>query len=155
VPESQVSDAERMIRQLLDREKGERPYAIRDELGSSMLENLGVFRREDTMLRQREIIAELRERYENVVVEDKGDIFNSDLTQAIELGSMLEVAACMVEGAIARKESRGAHSRPYDYPKRDDENFMKHSIVRWVNDQPQLSWAPVRVTRWEPQERTY
>jgi succinate dehydrogenase / fumarate reductase flavoprotein subunit len=155
VPESQVSDAERMIRQLLDREKGERPYAIRDELGSSMLENLGVFRREDAMLRQREIIAELRERYENVVVEDKGDIFNSDLTQAIELGSMLEVAACMVEGAIARKESRGAHSRPYDYPKRDDENFMKHSIVRWVNDQPQLSWAPVRVTRWEPQERTY
>ena len=95
---------------------GERPWKIRDELGASMLENFGVFRREDQMPRQIEIIDGLRERYANVVVEDKGDVFNSDLTQAIELGYMLDLAACMLQAGIARKESRGAHSRPHDYP---------------------------------------
>ena len=98
-----------------------------------MLENFGVFRREEKMVRQVQIIDELRERYENVYVEDKGEVFNSDLTQAIELGYMLDIAACMLQAGIARKESRGAHSRPYDYPTRDDENFMKHSITRWVD----------------------
>ncbi len=120
-----------------------------------MLENFGVFRREDQMIAQREIIEALRERYENVYVEDKGDVFNNDLTQAIELGSMLDVAACMLEGGIARKESRGAHSRPHDYPIRDDENFMKHSITYWVDGAPRLSYKPVRVTKYQPQERTY
>ena len=84
------------------------------------------------MRAQVEIIDGLRERYRSVYVEDKGNVFNSDLTQAIELGYMLDLAACMVQAGIARKESRGAHSRPYDYPDRDDENFMKHSITRWV-----------------------
>jgi succinate dehydrogenase flavoprotein subunit len=155
VPESQVADAERAIRTLLDRGEGERPYEIRDELGASMLENFGVFRREEKMLRQKEIIAGLRERYERVLVEDKGDVFNSDLTQAIELGAMLDVAACLLEGGIARKESRGAHSRPYDYPNRDDENFLKHSIITWENGGPKLSYKPVRMTKWAPQERKY
>ena len=115
---------------------GERPYAIRDELGASMLENFGVFRREAGMLRQTEVIAGLRERYDSVLVEDKGAVFNSDLDQAIELGCMLDLASCMLEGGLARKESRGAHSRPYDFPTRDDENFLKHSITRWVDGSP-------------------
>jgi succinate dehydrogenase / fumarate reductase flavoprotein subunit len=114
-----------------------------------------VFRREGKMLKQREILQELRERYRNVYVEDKGDVFNSDLTQAIELGNMLDTALCMVEAGLARKESRGAHSRPYDYPTRDDENFMHHSITRWRDGGVELSTAPVRVTKWEPQERKY
>ena len=76
-----------------------------------MLENFGVFRREEQMLEQIEIIDELRERYAKVVVEDKGDVFNTDLTQAIELGYLLDIAACMLQAGIARKESRGAHSR--------------------------------------------
>jgi succinate dehydrogenase flavoprotein subunit len=155
VPEALVADAEREIRRLLDRAEGERPYAIRDELGASMLENFGVFRREEKMQRQREIISELRERARRLVVEDKGSVFNSDLTQAIELATMLDVAACMIEGGIARKESRGAHSRPYDYPKRDDENFLKHTITTWVDDSPKLSYKPVRMTKWEPTERKY
>jgi succinate dehydrogenase / fumarate reductase, flavoprotein subunit len=155
VPESLERDAERRLNDLLERESGERPWKIREELGTSMLENFAVFRREDQMLRQREILLDLRERYKNVYVEDKGDVFNSDLTQAIELGNMLDTALCMVEAGIWRKESRGAHSRPHDYPKRDDEHFMVHSITRWRDDGVELSTAPVRVTKWEPEERKY
>lgn len=154
-PESALADAERELAALLDRSEGERPHAIRDEMAGSMHENFGVFRREEQMREQGEIVAGLRERYERVVVEDKGDVFNSDLTQALELGFLLELAACMIEAGLARKESRGAHARPYDYPQRDDANFMKHTLVTWVDDRPQLTWEPVRVTKWEPQERTY
>jgi succinate dehydrogenase/fumarate reductase flavoprotein subunit len=90
-----------------------------------------------------------------VIVEDKGDVFNTDLTQAIELGYLLDLAACMLTAGIARKESRGAHARPYDYPTRDDENFMQHSITRWVDDGPELTYRDVRMTKWQPEERKY
>ena len=154
--EAARADAERWIGSLLENTVGERPWAIRDELGQSMLENFGVFRRAEKMEAQIGIVESLRERYERgVVVEDKGDVFNTDLTQALELGSMLDIAACMLEGGIARKESRGAHSRPYDYPSRDDENFLKHSITYWVDGAPQLSYKPVRMTKYQPQERKY
>ena len=155
VPESAERDAERELATLLDRQTGERPWKIRDELGASMLENFGVFRQEAKMQTELGIIEGLRERYATVYVEDKGSVFNSDLTQAIELGYMLELAACMLQAGLARKESRGAHSRPYDYPKRDDEKFMKHSITRWTDGRPELSYSPVRVTKYPPTERTY
>jgi succinate dehydrogenase / fumarate reductase, flavoprotein subunit len=155
VPDSRVSDAERELDTLFERKTGERPHAIRDEMATTMHENFGVFRREKQMTRQGEIIDGLRERYRNVLVEDKGDVFNNDLTQALELGFLLELAACMVEAGLARKESRGAHARPHDYPERDDENFLKHTLVTWRQDAPELSWEPVRMTKWQPQERTY
>jgi succinate dehydrogenase / fumarate reductase flavoprotein subunit len=155
VPPSLERDAERELKELLIRDTGERPWKIRDELGASMLENFGVFREEAKMAKQIEIIDALRERYPNVVVEDKGEIFNSDLTQAIELGYMLDLAACMLQAGIARKESRGAHSRPHDYPTRDDEHFLKHSITRWVDGEPELDYEDVRMTKWEPTERKY
>jgi succinate dehydrogenase / fumarate reductase flavoprotein subunit len=155
VPEGIVSDTERELKQLLDRTEGERPWKIREELGQTMHENFGVFRREEQMLEQQEIVAGLRERFEHVVVEDKGDVFNSDLTQALELGFLLELADCMVVSGLARKESRGAHARPHDYPDRDDVNYMKHTIVRWIADRPVLDWKPVTMTKWQPQERTY
>ena len=155
VPEGIVSDTERELKELLDRTEGERPWKIRDELGQTMHENFGVFRREEQMLEQQEIVAGLRERFEQVVVEDKGDVFNSDLTQALELGFLLELADCMIVSGLARKESRGAHARPHDYPDRDDANYMKHTIVRWIADRPVLDWKPVTVTKWQPQERTY
>jgi succinate dehydrogenase / fumarate reductase, flavoprotein subunit len=155
VPESATADAERELEALLDRSDGERPHAIRDEMASTMHVNFGVFRREDQMRRQGEILERLRERFERVVVDDKGSVFNNDVTQALELGYLLDLAACMVEAGIARKESRGAHARPQDYPGRDDQNYMRHTIVRWREGRPELEWAPVRVTKWEPQERKY
>jgi succinate dehydrogenase / fumarate reductase flavoprotein subunit len=155
LPESQVSDAERELRTLLDRTDGERPWQIRDVLAETMHVNFGVFRREDQMRRQGDIVLGLRERYEQVVVDDKGDLFNSDLTQALELGFLLELAEGMVVCGLARRESRGAHARPYDYPDRDDENYMRHTMVTWVEGAPQLDWKPVTMTKWQPQERTY
>jgi succinate dehydrogenase/fumarate reductase flavoprotein subunit len=156
VPTSAEQDAERELRAMLDVDSGERPWQIREALGSSMLENFGVFRRDDQMAAQIELLEELAERYDRgVVIEDKGDVFNTDLTQAIELGFCIDLARSMLQAGIARKESRGAHARPYDYPDRDDENFMKHSITYWTEDGPELSYKPVRVTRFEPMERTY
>ena len=155
IPESVERDAERELKELLDRTSGERPWQLRDELGQTMLQNFGVFRNEADMTKQLGIIQGLRERFRNVYVEDKGDVFNSDLTQAIELGNMLDTALCMVTGGIWRRESRGAHSRPHDFPTRDDENFLVHSITRWRDDEVDLSTAPVRFTKWVPQERKY
>jgi succinate dehydrogenase / fumarate reductase flavoprotein subunit len=155
VPEAVEADAERELKQLLDRADGERPWKIRDELAETMHENFGVFRREDQMVEQGEIVGGLRERYRRVVVEDKGQVFNNDLTQALELGFLLELADCMVVAGIARKESRGAHARPYDFPDRDDENYLKHTIVSTVDGRTELGWRDVTITKWQPQERTY
>jgi succinate dehydrogenase / fumarate reductase flavoprotein subunit len=156
VPASAEDDAEQELKRMLDVRHGERPWQIRNDLGDSMFENFGVFRREEQMAEQVGILACLAERYERgVLVEDKGEVFNSDLTQAIELGAMIQLAQCMIQAGLARKESRGAHARPFDYPNRDDENFMKHSISRWVDGGPQLSWQDVRYTKYDPMERKY
>ena len=155
VPQSVEADAERELKELLDRKEGERPWSIRDELASSMHENFGVFRREEQMQKQGKIVEGLRERYKRVIVEDKGDVFNTDLTQALELGFLLELAACMVPCGLERKESRGAHARPYDYPDRDDEQYLRHTLVTMRDGTPQVDWKPVTMTKWQPQERTY
>jgi succinate dehydrogenase / fumarate reductase flavoprotein subunit len=155
VPPALETDAEQELRRLLDRDEGERPWRIRNELAETMHENFGVFRREDQMEAQGEIVASLRERYERVVVDDKGEVFNNDLTQALELGFLLELADCMVVCGLARKESRGAHARPYDYADRDDENYLRHTLVTLREGRPQLDWRPVTVTKWEPMERKY
>src|SRR5437667_2736218 len=155
VPQSAEADAERDLKRLLDRSEGERPWKIRDELAQTMPEHFGVFRREDQMRKQGEIVEGLRERYERVVVEDKGQVFNNDLTQALELGFLLDLGVCMVVCGVERKESRGAHARPYDFPDRDDENYLRHTLVRWIADSPVLDWKPVTMTKWQPMERTY
>jgi succinate dehydrogenase / fumarate reductase flavoprotein subunit len=155
VPASALADAESELATLLARTDGERAWKIREELGASMLQNFGVFRREDQMLEEIGIIDGLLERYEHVIVEDKGNVFNSELCQALELGGCLELAACMLRGGVERKESRGAHARPADYPERDDEHFLKHSAISWVDGRPKLDWTPVTMTRWQPTERKY
>ena len=155
VPPSLERESERELQMLIDRTDGERPWKIREELATTMHDNFGVFRREDQMLAQGDIVQGLRERYERVVVDDKGDVFNNDLTQALELGFMLELAQCMVASGLARKESRGAHARPHDFPNRDDVNYLKHTLVTWDDGEPRVDWRPVTITKWQPQERTY
>jgi succinate dehydrogenase / fumarate reductase, flavoprotein subunit len=155
VPDSALHDAEQELKTLLDRRDGERPWGIRDELATTMHENFGVFRREEQMEEQGRIVAGLRDRYEQVMVDDKGDVFNNDLTQALELGFLLELADCMVVAGLARKESRGAHARPYDYPDRDDDNYLRHTVVTWEDGRPVLDWKPVTITNWQPAARTY
>ena len=88
-------------------------------------------------------------------IDDRGTVFNQDVLGAIELGYMLDVAECIVLGALERKESRGAQFR-LDFPERNDAEWLKH-IVLSLNgsDAPQISYSPVTMTRWEPQERTY
>jgi succinate dehydrogenase/fumarate reductase flavoprotein subunit len=76
-------------------------------------------------------------------------------TAAGRLGYLLDLGACMLQAGLARKESRGAHSRPSDFPERDDEQFLKHSITEWVDGGPKLSYRDVRMTRWEPMVRSY
>ncbi len=104
----------------------------------------------------RTTVTALRERYDaGVIVQDKGTTFNSDLIQAIELGSMLEMADCLVTGAIARTESRGAHSR-LDYPERDDDNWLRHTLT-WHDPggQVRLDYKPVTITEHQPAVRSY
>ena len=155
VPESAVRDADAELRTLLDRTDGERPWKIRDELAASMHDNFGVFRREEQMEEQGRVLQSLRERFGRVVVEDKGDVFNSDLTQALELGNLLELAETMVVAGLARKESRGAHARPDDFPDRDDAGFLRHTLVRSTGGELELDWKPVTITNWQPAERVY
>ena len=156
---ARVGDARRRARA----EGAARPHARASGPGRSATssasrcsKNFGVFRREEQMAgADRDHRRACASATRSVVVEDKGDVFNTDLTQAIELGYLLDVAACMLQAGIARKESRGAHSRPHDYPTRDDENFMKHSITRWKDGAPELSYKDVRFTKYLPEERKY
>jgi len=133
----------------------ERVPALREELQQSMTDNAGVFRDEKTLTKQKKIIQSLAKRYKNIRIDDKSNTFNTELQEAIELGHMIEFSAFIVEGAIERKESRGAHYRE-DYPTRDDANFMRHTYAT-VDDKGDISieYAEVVQGRFEPQERTY
>ena len=133
----------------------EKVPALREELQQSMTDNAGVFRDEKTLLKQKKLLQSFAKRYKNIRIDDKSKTFNTELQEAIELGHMIEYAAFIVEGAIARKESRGAHYRE-DYPKRDDENFMKHTYAT-VDDKGNISieYAEVVQGKFKPQERSY
>ncbi|MFE5819800.1 succinate dehydrogenase flavoprotein subunit [Streptomyces sp. NPDC056479] len=137
----------------------ERVAVLRKELQETMDANVMVFRTEQTIKTAVEKIAELRERFKNVSVQDKGKRFNTDLLEAIELGNLLDLAEVMAVSALARKESRGGHYRE-DYPNRDDVNFMRHTMAyREVGDDGtesiRLDYKPVVQTRYQPMERKY
>lgn len=137
----------------------ERVSVLRKELQETMDANVMVFRTEQTIKTAVEKIAELRERYRNVSIQDKGKRFNTDLLEAIELGNLLDLAEVMAVSALARKESRGGHYRE-DYPNRDDVNFMRHTMAyREVGDDGtesiRLDYKPVVQTRYQPMERKY
>jgi len=120
----------------------------------AMNELVGVFRTEEGMTSALETVRELQERFKHVKVEDKGKVFNTDLLATWELGNLIDLAEVTTVTALARQESRGAHARE-DYPKRDDENWMKHSLA-WMKDgEVELRYKPVNITKFEPKERVY
>ena len=127
---------------------------IRSELQDSMEENAKIFRSKETLENQTEILADLRERYQNVTISDKSKVFNSELLEAIELDYLLDMADTTVASALARNESRGAHSRE-DYPDRDDSKFMKHSFAFKDGDSVKLEYKDVELGNYEPKERKY
>jgi len=128
---------------------------LRRELQDTMFENCGVFRTEESLKKQKEILKSLRERFRHIRIDDKSKTFNTDLQEAIELGHMLDYSAFIVEGALARKESRGAHYRE-DYPERDDEHFLKHTYAYMDKEgNISLEYGDVVITKFEPQERKY
>ncbi|MET9906784.1 succinate dehydrogenase flavoprotein subunit [Streptomyces sp. NPDC006476] len=159
LPENPAELVVSTIEQLRTSTGTERVSVLRRELQETMDANVMVFRTEQTIKTAVEKIAELRERYRNVAIQDKGKRFNTDLLEAIELGNLLELAEVMAVSALARKESRGGHYRE-DYPNRDDVNFMRHTMAyREVGDDGtetvRLDYKPVVQTRYQPMERKY
>jgi succinate dehydrogenase / fumarate reductase flavoprotein subunit len=155
-PAARVADAEKMIDQIIHREPGgRRVSAIKNELGEAMNEYVAVFRDADGLVKAHEIVRRLKDEATGAGIDDRGTVFNQDVIGAIELGYMLDVAEAIVVAAIERKESRGAQFRT-DFPERMDEQWLKHiDISLNGRDLPSVSYSPVTITRWEPQERTY
>jgi succinate dehydrogenase / fumarate reductase flavoprotein subunit len=150
-----VEQEQRSIDAIIAREKtGRRVSAIKDELGTMMNEKCAVFRDEAGLLEAQETIKRLKEEAEVAYIDDRGTVFNQDVLGAIELGYMLDVAECNVRGALERKESRGAQFRT-DFPKRNDDEWLKHIDMAVGDDGPEVSYSPVTITKWQPMERTY
>ncbi len=132
----------------------ERPATLRRELGEMMREKVGIFRTRQGLEEALAKIVELKQRYAAITLQHTGKVFNTDLVSYLELGFMLDVAHTMVAGALAREESRGAHTRR-DFPERDDEKWLKHTLAYYTPEGPRLDYAPVTITRWQPEVRTY
>lgn len=142
------------FRALWDRKDGESPRALRAELQQTMDRLVGIYRTPAELYDALRQIRALQERYRNVRVVDPSTTYNIDLTDALEVGHLLDLAEVIAVGAIARTESRGAHTR-VDFPARDDKAWMKHTVARWTPGGPELSYSPVGYTHWEPKERVY
>ncbi len=155
-PSSRVDDAQRAIDAITARDgDGRRVAAIKDELGAAMNEYCAVFRDAEGLEKAHEIVRRLKEEAQSATIDDRGTIFNQDVIGAIELGYMLDVAEAVVVASQERKESRGAQFRT-DFPERNDEQWLKHiDISLNGSDVPKVSYSPVTITRWQPEERTY
>ena len=150
-----IAKEERRISEMLERpDNGDRWGAIRQTMGESMVRNVAVFRDEQSISEAIRDFSDLRERYATVPVQNKTRTFNTDLIFALELGYMLDVADTIAFSALERRESRGANART-DFPERDDENWLKHIVARKGEVGPELSYLPVTITKWEPEERKY
>ncbi len=146
--------ARREIDELLKKESKENINDIRIEMAQTMWDKVGIFREEKPMQEAIEKIKELKERYKNLAPGDSSRLFNTALINYIELGFLLDIAEAIAVNAENRKESRGAHARR-DYPERDDENWLKHSLSYYTEDGPKIEYSEVRITKWQPQERKY
>ena len=139
---------------LLKSDGKERLVTLRDEMAQTMTDKIGIFREEKPMREALATIRELSARFRNIGVDAKNRKFNLDLLRTIELGGMLDAAETIAAGALARKESRGAHSR-LDFKTRDDVNWMKHTLAHFTADGARLEYESVVQTKWQPEERKY
>jgi fumarate reductase flavoprotein subunit len=154
---AQAMDEQRRLEDQFLRKTGgrERIAIIREEMQKTMEESAGIYRTGMALLAAAETLRKLQARFQNVALDDHSQTFNTELVAALELSCMLDVAETIVQSALHRTESRGAHQRT-DFPKRDDEKFLAHSLVFQQEDgSPRIEYLPVTITRWPPAERVY
>lgn len=154
VPEQAVEEAEEHVRRYLEGNGSVRSNELRDKLHETMTGKVGIFRNEKDLSEAVKTIRELEEQILNIKVEDKGVIFNLDLMEALETENLLVFSEVVASGALNRKESRGAHYR-IDYPKRDDKNWLKHTMAWKTPEGVKFDYKPVVITKYKPQERKY
>ena len=149
-----LEEEKRIFDDILGREGDERVPVIRDEMRKIMNNKVWIFRTGEGLQTALKEIRLLKERFENIQVEDKGGPFNMGLVEALQLDFTLELAEVTIVSALARTESRGAHYR-LDYSKRDDQNWLKHTLAYYTREGPRLEYIPVTITKWTPTERKY
>jgi len=149
-----LAEERRVFDEILGSEGDERVPVIRDEMRRIMSEKVWVFRRGDELNSALKEVRKLKERFKNVRVEDKSKTFNTGLVATLQLDFTLDLAEVTIASALARTEFRGAHSR-LDYPKRDDENWLKHTLAYYTREGPRLEYIPVTITKWPPAARAY
>jgi succinate dehydrogenase / fumarate reductase flavoprotein subunit len=152
--EKLAAEEKRVFNQILGSEGTEKVAAIRETMKHVMNEKAWIYRRGDELETGLKEIRQLKQRFKNIKVEDKSRPFNTGMLNALQLDFMLDLAEVTMVCALPRAESRGAHSRT-DYPKRDDQNWLKHTLAYCTKDGPRLEYAPVTVSRWPPVARTY
>jgi succinate dehydrogenase / fumarate reductase flavoprotein subunit len=154
LPDDPTGDSRAQLQQLQGGSGTENAFDIATELKNVMFEDVGIYRNEKGMRAAIGKLAELRRRFRNIHISDIGTTFNTELVNAWELGNMLEIAEVTAECALNRQESRGGHSRE-DFPKRDDQNWLKHTLA-WQKDcRIQIGYKPVVITKYPPKERVY
>jgi len=153
-PMGELKKEEQKIQHMLSSKGEERFSKIKVELSETMVRHVGVFRDQKGLKTALENVRKLKRRFLNVRVEDASRRFNTSLLEVLELGFALDLAEVIIVGALARKESRGAHYR-VDYPKRDDKNWLKHTLVTRSAEGPLLSYKPVTISRFKPTPRRY
>ena len=149
-----MEEEKRVFDEILGNEGDERVPVLRDELRRIMSEKVWIFRKGDQLQSALNEVRKLKERFKNIRVEDKGKHFNTGLVAALQLDFTLDLAEVTIASALARTESRGAHTR-LDYPKRDDENWLKHTLAYYTKEGPRLEYIPVTITKWPPTARKY
>ena len=154
VPADAVAETVKLIEHMRNARGTEKIAVIRKELQDTMDKNAQVYRTEESLNEALDKIKELRKRYENIQVQDRGLRFNTDLLEAIELGFLLDLAEVLAFTARERRESRGGHYRE-DFETRDDDKFMVHSMAYKNGDQIDIGWKPVVITNYPPMERKY
>lgn len=153
-PEKAFDLERKRINELIERESGEKQWTIRNELQDIMMNKVGIFRTGPEMQEALEKVRELKDRIKNICIDDKSWLYNTELAGVLELQNILLLAETICLGGIKREESRGAHFRN-DYPERDDKEWLKHSLIRFHPDEPEISYEDVIITRYQPEARKY